>query len=66
MFNPQEVEVDDLANKIIFFQKNPKMINSISSKGKRDYFKKFNSNTVSRYIIEKTVGKKSNNKYSWK
>ena len=58
--------IDDLANKIIFLQKNPKKINSISSKGKKEYFKKFNSNTVSRYIIEKTTGKKSNHKYSWR
>ena len=57
--------IDDLANKINFFQKNPKKINSISSKGKKEYFKKFNSNKVSRYIIEKTIGIKSNHKYSW-
>ena len=58
--------INDLANKIRFFQKNPKMIKNISSKGKKEYFKKFNSNNVSRYIIEKTIGNKTKHKYSWK
>ncbi len=58
--------INDLANKIIFFQKNPSLIKNISSIGKKEYFKKFNSNNVSRYIIEKTIGNKTNHKYSWK
>lgn len=57
--------INDLAKKIIYFQKNQKKLKEKASFGKRDYFKKFNSNIISEYIIENTLKVESNNKYSW-
>ena len=37
----------------------------IASRGKKDYFKKFNSNLVCQYIIDKTFNIKNKNKYFW-
>ena len=52
--------IDDLANKIIYFKNNPIKLKKIASKGKRFYTKNFNSKLVCSYIINKTF--KINNK----
>ncbi len=57
--------INDLAKKILYFKKNNKKLKKISSVGKKEYFKKFNSNIVGRYIIDKSFNKKSVNKYYW-
>ncbi len=57
--------INDLSKKILYFSKNIKRINKISSIGKKEYFKKFNSNIVGRFIIDKTFNYKSINKYYW-
>ena len=58
--------LDDLVRKINFYKKNPKLAKKISSKGKKEYFKKFNSNIVCKYIIDKSFNLNSKNKYYWK
>ena len=58
--------LNDLIKKIKFYEKNPKLISKISSYGRREYFRKFNSNIISKYIIEKTLRIKSNQNYHWK
>ncbi len=57
--------INDLAKKILYFKKNIKKLKKVSSIGKKEYFKKFNSNIVGRYIIEKSFNYKSFNKYYW-
>ena len=52
--------IDDLANKIIYFKNNPIKLKKIASKGKKFYTKNFNSKLVCSYIINKTF--KINNK----
>ena len=44
----------DLVTKINYFKNKPLKVRKISSFGRKDYFKKFNSTIVSKYIIEKT------------
>ena len=58
--------INDLAKKILYFKKNIKKLKKISSTGKKEYFKKFNSNIVGRYIIDKSFNNKSLNTYYWK
>ncbi len=58
--------INDLAKKILYFKKNIKKLKKISSNGKKEYFKKFNSNIVGRYIIDKSFNNKSFNTYYWK
>ena len=48
-----------------FYKKNIKKLKKISSIGKKEYFKKFNSNIIGRYIIDKSFNNKSFNKYYW-
>ncbi len=55
----------DLIKKIKYFQHNPKERKKISSLGKKEYFRKFNSTIVSKYIIEKSFNKNSSIKYHW-
>ena len=57
--------INDLIKKINFYKKNPKLAVKISSIGRKEYFKKFNSNIISNYIIEKSHKLKSRKKYSW-
>ena len=56
--------INDLVKKILYFKKNIKKIKKISSVGKNEYFKKFNSNIIGRFIIDKSFNNKSN-KYYW-
>ena len=57
--------INDLIKKINFYKKNPKLAEKISSIGRKEYFKKFNSNIISNFIIEKSHKLKSRKKYSW-
>ena len=57
--------INDLAKKILHYKKKPSQIKKISSIGRKEYFKKFNSNIVCKYIIDKSFNNKSNNKYFW-
>ena len=51
--------MDDLADKIIFYSKNDRIRKKIAMQGKRKYFKLFNSQKISKFIIDTSLGKKS-------
>ena len=51
--------IDDLANKIKYFKKNDLLRKKIAKNGKRKYFRLFNETRISKYIIDKSLGKKS-------
>jgi len=63
-FNNKEVifynDIDDLASKIKFYSKNDKLRMKIAKKGKAKYFKLFNGNRISKYIVDVSLGNKSN------
>jgi len=52
--------VDDLASKIKFYAKNDKLRKKIAKNGKAKYFKLFDGNKISKYIIDISLGKKAN------
>ena len=62
-FNSSEIitynDIDDLADQIKFYKKNDKSRIKIAKKGKNKYFKLFNETRVSKYIIDKSLGKKA-------
>ena len=62
-FNSDEIvsykNIDDLANKIKFYKKNDKKRIQIAKKGKQKYFKMFNESKVSKFIIDRSLGKKA-------
>ncbi len=62
-FNSNEIvsydHIDDLAEKIKFYKKNNKLRIRIAKKGKEKYFKLFNEVKISKYIIDKSIGKKA-------
>ncbi len=62
-FNSNEIvsydHIDDLAEKIKFYKKNDKSRIRIAKKGKEKYFKLFNEVKISKYIIDKSIGKKA-------
>ncbi len=62
-FNSNEIvsydHIDDLAEKIKFYKKNDKSRIKIAKKGKEKYFKLFNEVKISKYIIDKSIGKKA-------
>ncbi len=51
--------IDDLANKIKYFKKNDLLRKKIAKNGKRKYFRLFNETRIAKYIIDKSLGKKS-------
>ena len=55
----------DLSSKIIRIANDEKLRKSIGKKGKKKYFKYFNSSIIAEYIINKTFGYKKNSKYYW-
>ena len=63
-FNNNEMifynSIDDLASKIKFYSKNDKLRIKIAKKGKAKYFKLFNGNKISKYIVDVSLGNKSN------
>ncbi len=56
--------INDLANKIIKFNKNDKLRKRIAKKGREKYHKFFNSKKIAEYIINKTFNFKTE-KYFW-
>ena len=57
--------VNDLSEKIIKISSDEKLRKRIGRKGKLKYMKYFNSDIVSKYIVNKTLDLKDNNKYLW-
>ena len=57
--------IDDLVNKLEKFKKDKKTGKKIAKKGRDKYFKYFNSNIVSDYIISKTFDVKSKYEFIW-
>ena len=57
--------ISDLSEKIKKISRDEKLKKKIGHNGKKKYMKYFNSNLVSQYIIEKTLGIKSKNFYLW-
>ena len=52
--------IDDLASKIKFYSKNDKLRIKIAKKGKAKYFKLFNANKISKFIVDVSLGNKTN------
>ena len=52
--------LDDLANKINFYKKNDHERKKIAKNGKDKYFKIFNETKISKYIIDKSLGRNVN------
>ena len=52
--------IDDLASKIKFYSKNDKLRKRIAKKGKAKYFKLFDGNKIAKYIIDVSLGNKTN------
>ena len=61
IFNSNEAvfynSVDDLSEKIKFYKQNKNISKKIAKKGKEKYFKLFNEKRISKYIIDKSLGK---------
>ena len=57
-------DINDLAKKIIKFNKNDKLRRQIARKGRMKYHRHFNSKIIAEYIINKTFSIKTN-KYFW-
>ena len=55
----------DLSEKILKISSDDKLRKKIAKNGKKKYMKFFNSDLVSKYIIDKTLDIKSNDKYLW-
>jgi spore maturation protein CgeB len=49
--------IDDLASKVKYYKKNDKLRKIIAKNGKDKYFKLFNETKISKYIIDKSLGK---------
>ena len=56
--------INDLAKKILKFNKNNRLRKKIAKKGREKYHKYFNSKTVAEYIINKTYSI-NNKKFYW-
>ena len=60
-FNKKEIisydSINDLASKIKYYKKNDKLRKTIAKNGKDKYFKLFNETKISKYIIDKSLGK---------
>ena len=49
--------ISDLASKIKYYKKNDKLRKTVAKNGKDKYFKLFNETKISKYIIDKSLGK---------
>ena len=62
-FNSSEIvtykDINDLADLIKFYKKNDESRIKIAKRGKDKYFKLFNETRISKYIIDKSLGKKA-------
>jgi spore maturation protein CgeB len=50
--------ISDLADKIKYFTKNDKLRKKIAKSGKDKYFKLFNETKISKFIVDRSIGKK--------
>ncbi len=50
---------NDLADKIKFYKKNDKLRKQIARNGKKKYFKLFNEKRITKYIVDRSIGKKN-------
>ena len=57
--------INDLSDKINFYSKNDKIRNKIAKAGRKKYHKFFDSKIIAQYIIDKTMGYKSKQKFIW-
>ena len=57
--------INDLSEQIIRISRDEKLRKIIARNGKNKYMKYFNSNLVAEFIIDKTLGIKSNKKFYW-
>jgi len=57
--------INDLSYKINKYKKDNKERKKIAENGKNAYFKYFNSDIISDFILNKTLGMKSKHKYIW-
>ena len=57
--------INDLSEKILKISSDDKLRKKIAKSGKIKYMKYFNSDLVSKYIVDKTLDIKSNKKYLW-
>jgi hypothetical protein len=57
--------IDDLSYKLNKYKKDVKLGNKIAKAGKKKYFKYFNSDIISDYIISKTLDEKPKNDIIW-
>ena len=55
----------DLSNKINFYSKNHKIRSKIAKAGRNKYHKNFDSKIIAQYMIDKTMGFKSKQKFIW-
>jgi glycosyltransferase involved in cell wall biosynthesis len=58
-------DISDLSEKIKKISRDEQLRKKIAQNGKKKYMKYFNSNVVAQYIIDKTLGIKSNKFYLW-
>jgi spore maturation protein CgeB len=56
---------NDLSEKILKVSSDEKFRKKVGKNGKKKYMKYFNSDLVSKYIIDKTLNIKTNKKYLW-
>jgi len=59
------VDINDLKEKLMKYKKDKKKRIQIAKNGKYKYFKYFNSDIVSNYVLTRTVGYDSKHKYIW-
>ena len=68
-FNDKEMcfykNINDLSEKILKISFDDKLRRKIAKNGKKKYMKYFNSDLVSKFIIDKTLDVKSDIKYLW-
>jgi hypothetical protein len=62
-FNKEEIvfysNINDLSDKIKFYSRNDKLRRIIAKKGKTKYFKLFNESKITKYMIDKSIGKQT-------
>ncbi len=51
--------INDLTDKINFYKKNDRLRRKIASSGRKKYFKLFNELKIARYILDKSLGKRT-------
>ena len=69
IFNNKEVVfykgIKDLSKKIMLYKEAKRLRDAIAEKGMKKYHKHMNSKIVSNFIIQRTFGKSSKQKYIW-